>query len=226
MQQLKVIVFVLLLHITHISQADMLTGINVPENAYLDGGASKYAVILCHGRDKHPTWLVVDPLRKGIHKKLGYHTVSIQMPKGDVNWQDYAYYFPDAYSRIRATVAVLKTKGIEHIYLMGHSMGSRMASAYLATEKSHGIKGFIGLGIRNRGDYPLDSADNLSSVTVPVVDIYGDGGNAKDVEHAQERANLVSKKYTQVFISGANHKFEGREEQMINAVVNWLKNNK
>ena len=44
--------------------ADELKGEGVPDNAYLDGGKSDKAVILCHGRGKHPTFDVVDPLRK------------------------------------------------------------------------------------------------------------------------------------------------------------------
>jgi len=53
---------------------------NMPSNAYLDGGQSTVGVILCHGRGEYPTWRVVNPLRKGIHKQLGYHTLSLQMP--------------------------------------------------------------------------------------------------------------------------------------------------
>lgn len=214
---------VLLLFFSITTHADELSGSGVPENAYLDGGKSEYAVILCHGRNQHPTWLVVDPLRKGIHDKLGYHTVSIQMPKDDINWRKYDEFFPDAYDRIKATTSALKAKGIKHVYLMGHSMGSRMASAYLANHENHGIKGFIGVGIRNRGGDPLDSAENLESVSIPVVDVYGDGGNAKDADHAEERSHLVSESYKQVFIPDADHKFNDHEDEMVKAVVDWLK---
>jgi hypothetical protein len=34
---------------------------------------------------------------------------------------------------------------------------------------------------------------------------------------------MVSSLYTQVEISGANHKFEGYEEGLVNAVVLWLR---
>ena len=197
---------------------------NMPHNAYLDGGSSKVGVILCHGRGHGPTWLVVDPLRKEINKELGYHTLSIQMPTGDVNWRKYADFFPDAYKRIQAAIDVLRNeKGVEKIYIMGHSMGSRMATAFMSENPDAGLAGFIGVGVRNRGSYPLDSDENLRGVKLPVVDIYGDGGDAKDAAHAEDRSDMVSKTYQQVFIPGANHKFIGHETEMVKAAVDWLK---
>lgn len=207
--------------------ADELEGKGVPYNAYLDGGKSEIAVILCHGRGRHPTWDVVDPLRKGIHKKLGYHTVSLQMPAPGGNWRDYVEHFPDAYARIAATIKALKKKNINHIYLMGHSMGSRMATAYLAKIDNHGISGFIGVGVRNGGGDPLDSASNLEFVDIPAVDIYGDGGDGKDASHAERREELLaSENYKMVFIAGADHRFDGYENEMVKAVVDWLQTQK
>ena len=45
----------------------------------------------------------------------------------------------------------MKKKKVERIYLMGHSMGSRMTTSYLATNPTAPIAGFIGVGIRNGG---------------------------------------------------------------------------
>lgn len=223
----KNIFALLLLFFTNYIYADELEGKGVPDNAYLKGGKSDKAVILCHGRGQHPTWDVVDPLRKGVHEKLGYHTVSLQMPAPGGNWRKYAEHFPDAYARITATVKALKKKNIKHIYLMGHSMGSRMATAYLSNTDNHGIHGFIGVGVRNGGGDPLDSASNLESVDIPAVDIYGDGGDGKDVSHAERREELLaSETYKMVFISGADHRFHGYENEMVKAVVNWLKTQK
>jgi len=55
------------------------------DSAYLDGGTSKIGLILCHGRGAYPTWKVVDPLRKKINERLGYHTLSLQMPNDEKN---------------------------------------------------------------------------------------------------------------------------------------------
>lgn len=198
----------------------------LPRNAYLDGGASKVGVILAHGRGQHPTWDVVNPLRKGIHEELGYHTLSLQMPTGSGGWKSYIDYFPESYKRIQAAIDFLrKEKKVEKIYLMGHSMGSRMTTGFLAEYPDSGVAGYIGVGVRNGGDAPLNSYQNLKTVTIPVVDIYGDGGDGKDADHADRRAEFAEERenYTQVLIKGADHRFNGEEKEMVKAVVDWLK---
>lgn len=193
------------------------------EGVYLAGRGTNIGVILCHGRGAYPTWLVVDPLRKGINEQLGYHTLSIQMPKGNISWDQYYIYFPNAYQRIEAAIQFLQQeKGVEKIFLMGHSMGSRMATAFLANYPNSGISGFIGVGIRNNGGIPLDSNLNLRSVTLPVVDIYGNGGDGKDAVHASTRSDMVSNRYQQILVPGADHVFTQLEDEMVTAVVDWL----
>ncbi|UCH54136.1 MAG: alpha/beta fold hydrolase [Pseudomonadota bacterium] len=201
---------------------------NMPANAYLEGKGPPVGVVLCHGRGQHPTWYVVDPLRKGINEQLGYHTLSIQLPTGSVSWSDYGRYFPEAHRNIAAAVRYLKEeKKVEKVYLMGHSMGSRMATSYLAENPNSGVTGFIGVGMRNGGSAPLDSNSNLRGVSLPVLDVYGDGGDAADavdaVARARTRADILGKTYQQVLIPGADHQFSGHEKEMVLAVVTWLK---
>jgi pimeloyl-ACP methyl ester carboxylesterase len=194
-----------------------------PGSAHMDGNDSNYALILCHGRGKHPTWKVVDPLRKGVHASLGWHMLSLQMPAEDKNWKKYAHDFPTAFETIQQGIEFLSNeKGVTTIYLMGHSMGSRMASAFVAENPDSSIKGLIVAGIRNSGGYPLDGMQNLERVNIPVLDIWG-GGDGKDYDAAKERKELVSDAYTQVEIRGTNHKFDGDEDKFVAAVVDWLK---
>jgi pimeloyl-ACP methyl ester carboxylesterase len=196
---------------------------NMPSNAYLEGEVATVGVVLCHGRGRYPTWMVVNPLRKGLHKQLGYHTLSIQMPTGNVSWFEYRAFFPDAHKRIAAAVRYLReVKKVEKIYLMGHSMGSRMATSFLADNPDSGIAGFIGVGIRNGGGIPLDSNSNLRLINIPVIDIYGDGGDGQDAADAYARADMVDENYQQVLISGADHNFTYYKKEMVMAVVNWL----
>lgn len=192
-------------------------------SAYLDGGSSKVAVILCHGRAQGPRWKVVDPLRKDINKQLGYHTLSLQLPGKGKDWERYAEVFPRAYEEIQAGIDFLrKEKGVTKIYLMGHSMGSRMATAFLVEHPESGIAGFIGVGIQNGGRYPLDSNSNLRKIKIPVLDVYGDGGTGKDKIEAEVRSDMVSDRYIQVLIPKADHQFNRGEEEMVKAVVDWL----
>ena len=194
------------------------------DHAFLQANASTSAVILCHGRGKHPRWLVVDPLRKAIHRQLNYHTLSLQMPKDDIPWKDYQYLFPEAFNTIKNSINYLKRQyKVKKIFLIGHSMGSRMGSAFLSANPKTDINGFIGIGMRNNGDHPLDAKSNLSSVKIPVLDLFGNGGDRKDTNHAKAREPLISKSYQQIKIKNADHKFINHKQQMIDTVIAWLK---
>jgi len=196
------------------------------DSVYLDGGDSKYGLILAHGKGKNPTWLVVDPVRKGIHDKLGYHTLSLQMPTGYDNWKDYADGFPEAYATIEDAIAYLKNeKGVSKIFLFGHSMGSRMASAFVSEHPDSGLAGLIVAGCRNNGGSPLSCDENLEGANLPILDIWG-GNNGKDSRAASERSGMVSETYSQVEIAGANHKFEGYEDELVDVISSWLKSQK
>jgi len=194
------------------------------DSAYLDGGSSDSALILAHGRGHGPTWLVVEPLREGVHDKLGYHTLSLQMPADeDKHWKEYAEDFPEAYKTFDKAVRFLQQeKKVKKIYLMGHSMGSRMAAAYMTEAPNPAINGLIIIGCRNNGGEPLDCAENVSGLKIPLLDLWGDGSR-KDERAGEERAELVSATYKQVIIDGATHKFEGYEDDLVDAVVKWLK---
>jgi len=193
------------------------------ENEYLPGNNSTVGIILCHGRGKYPTWFVVEPLRTGINSQLGYHTLSIQMPTDDISWRDYKKLFPEAHKQITKAIQYLKNKkGVNKVFLLGHSMGARMVTSYLASHPDSGITGFIGVGIRNGGGIPLDSNRNLRLVRVPVLDVYGDGGDGKDKAHAIDRAGMVSPRYTQILVSGASHKFTRHEDELVSVVSKWL----
>lgn len=128
-------------------------------------------------------------------------------------------------STIDQGIQFLKEKGVTRIYLLGHSMGARMVSAFVATHPNSGLAGLIVVGCRNNGGAPLDCDENLQKVGLPVLDIWG-GSNGKDSEAGAQRAGLRSVTYTQVAIDGANHKFEDHESELVAVVANWLKKQK
>lgn len=199
----------------------------MPEGKYLEGLNSKVGVILAHGQGLDPESQVVNPLRKAINKELGYHTLSLQMPvlagkRSPELFQEYESTFPDAYNRIQAGINFLKNeKGVERIYLMGYSMGSRMTTAFLANNPDAGVVGYIGVGVMAGGDAPLNSNINLRRVKVPVIDIYAE--NDDDAKFAANRKSFVSERFVQVPIAGAKHSYQGYENQVVQAVINWLK---
>ncbi|KAI5915516.1 dienelactone hydrolase family protein [Thauera sp. 2A1] len=200
----------------------------MPKGEYLDGKASRAAVILAHGQSLDPDSQVVGPLRKAVHRELGFHTLSLQMPvlPGRVGTESlflqYASTFPEAYQRLQAAIDFLrKEKGVERIYLMGYSMGGRMTSAFLANNADAGVAGFIGVGLTAGGPEPLNTNLNLRRVNIPVIDIYAE--EDKDARFAEFRRPFVSKRFKQVSIPGARHDYRGYDKQIADAVIGWLR---
>jgi pimeloyl-ACP methyl ester carboxylesterase len=199
----------------------------MPKGEYLDGKASKIAVVLAHGQGLDPDANVVGPLRRAIHKELGYHTLSLSMPtlpgaKTLDVFEEYESTFPDAYGRIQAAIDFLrKDKGVERIYLMGHSMGGRMTSAFLAKNPDAPVVGFIGVGLLAGGKEPLNTNLNLRKIKIPVIDVYAE--NDRDVKSAEFRKPFVSDRFVQVPVSGAKHDYRGYEKFVADAVIGWLK---
>lgn len=221
MKSLKTFLGALLLLIASAASAQMPTG------EYLDGGDSKIAVILAHGQGLTPDGNVVGPLRRSLHGELGIHTLSLGMPtlpgaRSLEQFEEYASTFPDAYSRIQAAIDFLsKEKGATRIYLMGHSMGGRMTSAFLANNPAAPVVGFIGVGLLAGGKEPLNTNLNLRKVKVPVVDIYAE--NDRDARAAEFRRPLVSERFTQVPVPGATHDYRGYEKFVAETVIGWIR---
>lgn len=196
----------------------------MPKGEYLAGKDSATAVILAHGRGQGPDSHVVGPLRKAINKELGFHTLSLQMPVlPSTNYMDYAPTFPDAFKAIQEAIKYLTTeKGVKRIYLMGYSMGARMTTAFIVERPTPVIVGYIGVGLLEGGGKPLDANQNLSSIHMPVIDIFADK-TPLDLKSAENRRSMISDTFKQVRISGAEHSFRGCDDQIVQAVIEWLK---
>ncbi|MEW9897671.1 alpha/beta fold hydrolase [Chitinivorax sp. PXF-14] len=207
--------------------ASPCAAVQMPDGKYLDGKGSKVAVILAHGQGMSADSQVVSPLRKAINKALGFHTLSLQMPTlpGRISLElslKYIDTFPDAYARIQAGIDFLKQeKGVERIYLMGYSMGGRMTTAFLANNPAPDVVGYIGVGLMGGGPPPLNSNMNLPRIKLPVIDVYAE--NDKDAQFAANRRWLVSERYVQVPIAGARHDYKGHEDEVVRAVLDWLR---
>ena len=192
------------------------------QDLYLSGD-SKTGIILCHGGGAHPDWKVVGYLRRSLNSgNLKAHTISLQMPIAKGVWTNYIKTFPDAILKIQEGIAKLKKANINKIILIGHSMGSRMGSYFLANKKSHGVSLFVGLGMRNNGDEELNVVTNIRKINIPILDVYGSGGNKKDFKYGKERKAKKIKALEQKVIEGANHKFEGHENQLDAEITAWI----
>jgi len=202
----------------------------MPAGEFLEATGATVAVILAHGQGLDPDSQVVSPLRKAIHRELGWHTLSLQMPvlpgppsRSQERFLAYAETFPEAFRRIQAGIDFLHDDlHVRRIYLMGYSMGGRMTTAFLASHPQPGlVVGYIGVGLVASGPEPLNSNLSLRRIHVPVLDVYAE--DDMDARFAAARRTFMAGWMTQVPIAGARHDYRGYEDEIVRAVVAWLR---
>jgi len=184
-------------------------------------------VIVIHGSGVHPNWQeVVYPLRTELPKN-GWATLSIQMPVlyNEAEYHEYAPLFDEVAPRIDAAVKNLQEKGIKHISIVAHSLGSAMSAYYLANNKNAAVESFVAIGMPGpREDKRMDTVLALQKITIPVLDLYGE----KDLDYVLEsskmraQAGSKNKKYSQQVVKGANHFFVDKNTELVSSVNNWL----
>ena len=189
---------------------------------------SKRGAIIAHGIGVHPDWQqVVYPLRTSL-PTLGWYTLSLQMPilANEAEEAQYAVLMKEVAPRLDAGVAFLKERGMEKIVIIGHSLGSTMASYYLSTA-DRDIEGFVAIGM-SAGTLitGAGSAELVTTIKIPMLDLYGSVDSPEVLsavpEREQAKSDSAGKDYASRKIEGANHFFDGKEDKLVDAVHTWL----
>lgn len=179
---------------------------------------TKRTAVIVHGLGAHPNWQqVIQVLRVSLTTQ-GFNTFSIQMPVlgNDADSHAYMPLLDDADQRIYSAVDYLITEGLQPDLLVSHSLGSVMSTHYLANN-SHPFKRFIGVGMLDM------SAKYLSSINIPVLDLYGDQDIKSVLSSVDARAKSAShnNQYFQKKVR-ADHFFNEKNELLIDTVNAWL----
>ena len=191
-----------------------------------EDGSDK-GMIVVHGTGIHPNWQqVVQPIR-GEMAAHGWNTLSIQMPilHNEAQYEEYVALYPEVPPRLRAAEVFLKDRGIQTLLIVAHSQGATMSSYYISRHPSH-IKGLIAIGMgATQKDSDINSAQSLKKITIPVLDLYGDDDLPGVLETADARKTAAghNARYSQQVIHGANHFFDGMEDELISAVADWAR---
>ncbi len=192
-------------------------------------GKPKGGVIILHGIGAHPNWAdVIYPLRTEL-PNYGWATLSIQMPilPNEAELKDYIPLIKEAAPRIKAAQAFLKSKNVEPVVLIAHSLGAAMASATLAEAGDLGIKGFAAIGMSSSDlDPQLDTTTQIAKLKLPIYDIYGSRDLDTVLASTKPRAAAALKagnnEFRQFEIEGADHFFVGLEDELVTRVRGWL----
>ena len=189
-----------------------------------EDGSDK-GMIVVHGTGIHPNWQqVVQPIRVEMAAH-GWNTLSIQMPilHNEAQYEEYVALYPEVPPRLRAAEAFLKDRGIQTLLIAAHSQGATMSSYYLSRHPSD-VKGLIAIGMgATQKDSHINSAQSLKKITIPVLDLYGDDDlpGVLDTVDARTENSAHNAQYSQQMIKGANHFFDGMEDELVSAVAGW-----
>ena len=189
-----------------------------------EDGSDK-GMIVVHGTGIHPNWQqVVQPIRVEMAAH-GWNTLSIQMPilHNEAQYEEYVALYPEVPPRLSAAEAFLKDRGIQTLLIAAHSQGATMSSYYLSRHPSD-VKGLIAIGMgATQKDSHINSAQSLKKITIPVLDLYGDDDlpGVLDTVDARTESSAHNAQYSQQMIKGANHFFDGMDDELVSAVAGW-----
>lgn len=149
----------------------------------------------------------------------GYTTLSIQMPvlDGTAKLGDYLPVFPDAGERLALATDWLRQQGHTNVGVVSHSIGATMTNHYLARTPEHQIDAWVFIGI-------INGLDDMFRIQIPVLDIFGSKDWLNIRQGAEERLKQIvaNEGSRQVVVPDAQHFFEGQEEPLRRAIVEFL----
>lgn len=185
---------------------------------YAPNSKAQAGIVIIHGLGVHPDWGLNNPLRSQLAEQ-GYATLSVQMPvlAAELRGDRYPPLFPEAAARIATAVKYLRSKGHHKIAVVSHSFGARMADYMLNQADAPAIDAWVAIGMI--GEYMSRAA-----LKMPVLDIYGSNDFPDVLELAGKRAAAIRaiRGSAQVSVSGADHYFNGMENELVRNVKLFL----
>ena len=182
---------------------------------YTEAKAAKGAIILAHGLGVHPDYGVIGELRTKL-ADAGYTTLSVQMPilAADANPARYPVLFWEADARFAGALTYLRRKHYDKIWLLSHSMGSRMANHYVSAHPLVPLAGWISLSISSGEIGPF------KKIKFPVYDVYGANDLDAVLKGAEKRAATLKrlKGSSQTMMYATDHYFTKKEKDLVSLI--------
>jgi hypothetical protein len=180
---------------------------------------ARAGVIVVHGMGMHPDWNLINVLRSQLAEH-GYATLSLQMPvlASDAKGEQYPALFPEAAERLQTAVKFLRDQGHRKVAVVSHSMGARMVNHFLVSGGAGDIDAWVAVGISS-GDYLQPQ-----TFKAPVLDIYGEKDFPAVLANSAKRADAIKRirGSGQVSVAGADHYFNGAENELVRHVKRFL----
>jgi pimeloyl-ACP methyl ester carboxylesterase len=182
---------------------------------YTEAHPAKGAIILAHGLGVHPDYGVIGELRTRL-ADAGYTTLSVQMPllAAEAPAARYPVLFWEADARFAGALTYLRRKHYDRIWLVSHSMGSRMANHYISAHPQVPLAGWISLSISSGDLGPF------KKIKFPVFDVYAEKDLAEVLKGAPRRAEMLKRMRgsSQTMVFGTDHYFAGKEKDLVSLI--------
>jgi len=182
---------------------------------YSEAKNAKGAIILAHGLGVHPDYGVIGELRSRL-ADVGYTTLSVQMPilAAEAPAARYPVLFWEADARFAGALTYLRRKHYDRIWLVSHSMGSRMANHYISAHPQVPLSGWISLSVSNGDLGPF------KRIKFPVFDVYAEKDLEPVIKGAARRAATLKgmKGSSQTMVFGTDHYFAGKDKYLVTLI--------
>jgi pimeloyl-ACP methyl ester carboxylesterase len=182
---------------------------------YTEAKAAKGAIILAHGLGVHPDYGVIGELRTRL-ADAGYATLSVQMPvlAADAPAARYPVLFWEADARFASALTYLRRKRYDKVWLVSHSMGSRMANHYISAHPQVPLAGWISLSISSGDIGPF------KKIKFPVYDVYAEHDLEAVIRGAPRRAETLKRirGSSQTMVFGADHYFANKDKDLVSLI--------
>ncbi len=185
---------------------------------YTEAAEPRGAIIIGHGRGWNPDFELYGVLRMKLADQ-GYNTLAIQLPVlgPGAKVGDYIPTYEDAAERYQLSARFLQQKGFEDIAIVSHSLGATMANEYLINADETPVKAWIFISI-------INGLQEMFRIKIPVMDVYGTEDWVITQVGGYERKQQIMKVpgSRQVVLQDAPHFFEGKEDELTRAIVDFL----
>ncbi len=179
------------------------------------------AIVLTHGLGVHPDHGLTGILRSELHD-AGYATLSIQTPilnpAGLTDAAPYAALMPEASERLRLAVNFVRAKGVQQVFMIGHTMGAWMINEYFARSPQQSIVAWASLGYTGRfGSFGVQRPATF--------DIYTERGSDWTRTRAPDRieaAKALNPRSTQLYVLDTDLSFEKKERSTATAIAKYF----
>lgn len=186
---------------------------------WLEADHPRGVVITAHGRGWSPEYDLYGDLRLRL-ADAGWSTLALQMPVLDPSASklgDYLATYPDAIERFRLAVEWARARSALPLSIVSHSLGSTMANQYLIRADDARVGAWVCLSI-------INGLEDMFRLRIPVLDIYGENDWSVTVVGAGERLRQIERVpgSRQVMLPGAQHFYEGRRDELLRVIVEFL----